>query len=386
MIVQETSKAIKTKLDNLFNSLIYIRDISREYLKSKYGDDANLAYTPFDVEAEKTKYLSKADLHSYVSDFFIGQEINNVAQNFYNINNGSLPCVIVKFPKLTVLNSRGASHTITNLFALITLGYDGILRDIQCVRSTLTKAEYSSGYVFSHANVDRSNIFGKFSNLCFGSGEIADYRDALLHRDVLNNKALWGMLPDNLFRYFSWESLEGRPWKEFANVSSGRRIELPINTINCCLSKTESFSTVDFGCKQCKKFLHNFINKNYKKILVNIPIQYKNGKYYISKSNYPELLYNIAISANYVTIPYNAECPTEKYSYTSNQLLIHKEGDSEMPSVRMFKFNGEVIYSFIVSDGVEYKTIKSFSSYAFVYIIYLIQKRLNKDGKRHILC
>ena len=382
MTVQET---IETKLDNLFNSLIYIRDSNREYLKSKYGDDANLAYTPFDVETETTKYLLRAAGHT--SDFFVGQDVSNVVQNFDNINNGSLPCVIIKFPKLTVLNSRGASHTVTNLFALITLRYDGTLRDIQCVRSTLTKAEYSSAYVFSHANVDRSNIFGRFSSLCFGSGEIADYREALFHKDVLNNKALWGMLPDNLFRYFSWESLEGRPWKEFANVSSGRKIELPIISINSCLSRTKSFSNVDFRCKQCKEFLHNFINKNYKKILSNIPIQYKDGKYYISKSNYPELLYNIAVSANYAEIAdvYNGDCTIEKYSYISNQLLLHKEGDSEISSVRMFKFNGEVIYSFVVDDGIEYKTIKSFNSSTFVYIIYLIQKRLNKNGKKHVL-
>ena len=382
MTVQET---IKTKLDNLMESLIYIRDSNREYLKSKYGDDTNLAYTPFDVEAEKTKYLLRAAGHTF--DFFISQDINNAVRNFDNINNGSLPCVIIKFPKLSVLNSRGASHTVTNLFALITLKYDGTLRDIQCERSTLTKAEYSSGYVFSHADVDRSNIFGEFFSLCFGTGEIADYREALCYKDVLNNKALWGMLPDNLFRYFSWESLEGRPWKEFANVSSGRRIELPIISINSCLSQTKSFSDLTFKCRQCKEFLHNFINKNYTKILSNIPIQYKDGKYYISKSNYPELLYNIAISANYTAIAdvYNSDCTLEKYSYISNQLLVHKEGDSEMPSIRMFKFNGEVVYSLIIDDGIEYKTIKSFSSHTFVYIIYLIQKRLNKNGKKHVL-
>lgn len=383
MTVQET---IGTKLDNLLNSLIYIRESNREYLKSKYGDDANLAYTPFDVEAEKTKYLRRATNHT--SDFFICQDVDNVIENFDNINNGSLPCVIVKFPKLTVLNSRGASHTVTNLFALITLRYDGTLRDIQCVRSTLTGAEYSSAYIFSHANVDRSNIFGKFSSLCFGSGEIADYREALFHKNVLDNKALWGMLPDNLFRYFSWESLEGRPWKEFANISSGRRIELPITGINDCLSNIKSSRAEIFKCRQCKEFLHNFINKNYKKILSNIPIQYKDGKYYISKSNYPELLYNIAVSANYAAIAdvYNADCTLEEYSYISNQLLKYREGDSGTSSVRMFKFNGEVIYSLVIDNEIEYKTIKSFNSCTFVYIIYLIQKRLNKDGKKHVLC
>lgn len=383
MTVQET---IENKLDNLMESLIYIRDSNREYLKTKYGDDTNLAYTPFDVEAEKTKYCIRAAGHT--SDFFTGQDVDNVTRTFDNINNGSLPCVIVKFPKLTVLNSRGSAHIITNLFALITLKYDGTLRDIQCVRSTLTKAEYSSGYVFSHANVDRLEIFSRFSSLCFGSGEIADYREALFHKDVLNNKALWGMLPDNLFRYFSWESLEGRPWKEFSNVSSGRKIELPIINITNCLRQTESFDKLDFRCKQCKEFLNDFINKNYKKILSNIPIQYKDGKYYISKSNYPELLYNIAVSANYAEIAdvYNVDCTLTKYSYISNQLLVHRAGDSEISSVRMFKFNGEVIYSSVLDDGVEYKTIKSFSGHTFVYIIYLIQKRLNKDGKKHVLC
>ena len=325
--------------------LTYLKSIFDSYMKRVYNED-NLTYIPYQDT------LNAGDLCT-------------------------VPGIIVKFPHLTVTNSRNQAHQITDLYVWITLDLPlTTLRRIKILRSTLTMEEYESHYVFSHA--DGITVWD-FHGLCFGSGEIKDYIEGLGNRPILSNKVSWSLLPQQLHRYFQWESLEGGPYHRIGDIASGTPID-STDIDYACLTRDVS------ACKNCRRKCSNFVYSNLKKILHNIPVDYIHGKLTISKCNYTKLFFNIVMllkdETKILQELQESEMPCRYkgetfYTYSTDKLLLRiNQNPNNISSKLLFYFNEKPVFSLILHSQM--KIIGSISNRMLSLMFYIIIKILNK--------
>lgn len=147
----------------------------------------------------------------------------------------------ILFPKVTITNSKGPSHTIKELwvFLLLRVNTEGILYmfKMRGCRTHLSYAEYCSGYMHSHlprfyltnkSIIERVNI----SDFCLGSGEIISYIAEIKNSKTKKEiQRAWTNLFLMINSYVAWESLEGVP---YINISSIR--------VNTNMSREDSYS------------------------------------------------------------------------------------------------------------------------------------------------
>lgn len=131
---------------------------------------------------------------------------------------------IFHFPEIEISNTLNEKHTITDLFTLVWLKskHDRlIIYGLQGARSTLTYAEFSSGYIHSHLSYKQYNNWNSsydvFTSFCTGSGEINIYQ-ADFNEGMFNESKILPYLVQiiSLVRH---ESLEGTPYIKMRNIS-----------------------------------------------------------------------------------------------------------------------------------------------------------------------
>lgn len=123
--------------------------------------------------------------------------------------------ILVKFPKLTIVNSRKNKHDIKDLFVKINLRSDTTLDpSLLGIRTTLEKDEYFSGYLHSHLPHPTWNPY-MFLRFCLGSGEITQVLALLANGFTEPNFTLFCI---HLNNYVRWESIEGMPHKHIENI------------------------------------------------------------------------------------------------------------------------------------------------------------------------
>lgn len=126
--------------------------------------------------------------------------------------------IIVHLPELTVRNSSRSTHKIHDFFIKAELS--PFLSDIhgyqffRGMRTSYSLAELTSDYNFSHLQGGATNF--SYNNFCLGHTDFSTMCRSLAIEFNNNFFSLWcQQLPD----YLSWESIEGGPYKRFANVT-----------------------------------------------------------------------------------------------------------------------------------------------------------------------
>jgi hypothetical protein len=148
------------------------------------------------------------------------QELKDAVREIYpydsHCRNGE---IIIRFPEITITNSRDRKHVIRNLFVKYT--YDKGSNNVVNVRgpwgtrSTLTEREYRAGY--SHSHLSGSTLPGNWSGFCLGSGNMASIMSHISSITAPTPELIFGMLLA-LPSYVAWESLEGGPYLKFEDI------------------------------------------------------------------------------------------------------------------------------------------------------------------------
>lgn len=124
---------------------------------------------------------------------------------------------IIRFPEITISNSKGKKRVIKELYVKVLLKHDCKFRThLTGLRTLLSKEEYHARYWHSHlAGCDLRRI--DWSHFCLGSGEITQVLSLLSQKfDEVN----FTMFCIHLNNYVRWESIEGSPYYHMENVSA----------------------------------------------------------------------------------------------------------------------------------------------------------------------
>lgn len=147
--------------------------------------------------------------------------------------------IIIHYDKLTISNSNGKTHDITDLFVKISIVRDDNeihISHLSGGRTSITYAEYCSNYFHSHLPQGQRKVFSNntlpgWGSFCRGSGHINDFM-AELNSDGITEERLIPFLVQ-ITGLVSWESLEGGPHKTMRNIkvnSNRGRISTPTNS------------------------------------------------------------------------------------------------------------------------------------------------------------
>jgi|SRR6187402_237590 len=123
------------------------------------------------------------------------------------IKNTTLECII-HYPIINIKNRNNLKHVIRDLYVKITfpLNNPNAIIDLDGVRATISKNEYSNGYAHSH--LPRSSFY-HFNNFCVGSSEMGC---CIQSEFITTNKASIYQFLFLLQSYLEYESIEGVPY------------------------------------------------------------------------------------------------------------------------------------------------------------------------------
>lgn len=125
--------------------------------------------------------------------------------------------VYIKFPKLTITNELGKSHTLLDTYIELQLGVQYIIPKFSLARGTLTEDEYIANYAFSHASGGTTSFT---SALCFGSGPIDSTRAELLMSLDYYSPHKIQLFCYELENYLQVESIAGGPYRRMENIGN----------------------------------------------------------------------------------------------------------------------------------------------------------------------
>mgnify|MGYP001589286320 CR=1 FL=1 len=135
--------------------------------------------------------------------------------------------IYIKFPLITITNSKKKKHVIKDLYVKLNYTYDmQYNKNIKCIegfKETYTYPEYLCSYKHSHLSTYVKTNFSKF---CVGSGT---EMDILINEQSQND---YKFVQENFEQflylidtYVRWESIEGTPYCYFSEISIFNEIE-----------------------------------------------------------------------------------------------------------------------------------------------------------------
>lgn len=126
------------------------------------------------------------------------------------------PCILVHFPEVRVTNENNRCIDLKDLFAEVTIGYDGTLfGTFKLNKATYDIAQWKSCYIHSHVNSLYYNRVAEFKDPCLGNGPI---KSTILRLHSAYNEDDWKLFCLELQKYVQTESLAGGPYIKLENV------------------------------------------------------------------------------------------------------------------------------------------------------------------------
>lgn len=293
--------------------------------------------------------------------------------------------VLVNIPYITVKNSKNKIHLIDELWVLIVLDNANELMDIYCCRAKMSHREYKVSYAFSHAERQHGNNFGYWRHLCFGRGDIANYISKLRYTSY--SKSLYLPLPQTLWDYFSWESLEGGPYVRMSEIYEEAQIIFKADPCSLC--------DYEYSCRG-KALVREVIHNDLGKLLYKIHLSYKNGTLYFTQLNLRQLHYNLYTilkeENDFTDIPdapfvkykgksYETKCAIHTYSDNGVELTVSSStqiNEADNNKVMFSLPDGRVIKSQLYKEENDNLTKVKFLYYKFTMdVASMILQHLN---------
>jgi hypothetical protein len=212
----------------------------KEILNRIFGEENNQILKP---STENIEHLITRDGAQHWKDFTprdTSISLKNTSYLEYKI--------VIRFPEVTIKNSKKQSIKIKDLFVLIPARPNGTLHGLlNGVTTTLTPEQYQCGYMHSHLRPFDTKSGPHITQFCLGRGEITMPLAVLSNKfDELN----FQFLCHHLKNYVAWESIEGTPYNYMAGV------------IAKVVPARAALSTQDITryLRKCQEFLHDTIS------------------------------------------------------------------------------------------------------------------------------
>lgn len=133
--------------------------------------------------------------------------------------------IFIFFPEVTIRNSYGMEHKITDLYLILKM--DNLGRTHQTIwgiRASYSDRELECGYAHSHLPTRQEATLGYIGRFCLGEGPI---RLILSKLSKEFNEVDFRMLLMHIKKYVAWESLEGTPHIEMSRMGCPSNITAP---------------------------------------------------------------------------------------------------------------------------------------------------------------
>lgn len=194
------------------------------------------------VDYLNTHFEDRWDMHIRLFDW------TGSIEYVYNESEGIkfLLVPIIHYPHIHITSENESEHDIEDIFVSTEFTVTYKLRrspseysdinisfgELKGFRSTLTFAEWNSGYAHSHLNMgskpNASNILYLY-HFCTGSGDIASFLPELRNGSYEFNSETLGMFFSIVESMLKWESISGVPHRLINNISEhGRNLHVPI--------------------------------------------------------------------------------------------------------------------------------------------------------------
>ena len=156
-------------------------------------------------------YVKEDDTHYEIPDDRI-----SVLQSYFG-----KPDIMVYWPEVTITNENDRSIDIKDLYAQITIDYNGRIpyeyRGFKLSRARYSVEQFTSRYVHSHLPSLDSNHPEYFESPCLGTGPIGGTIATLKNGF---DEAIWMLFCQELSLYVTVESLRGGPYRKLEEIGS----------------------------------------------------------------------------------------------------------------------------------------------------------------------
>lgn len=219
-------------VDNIKNGRYIIPPVLIIYdaLCNRYGEErvdaSNLGLVS---NITLTNLASRESFNSICEFYSLDIDIDNDSFiiNLYAYTNTTF---IIKYPFITISNSKREYHTIKDLYVKFEFASEGrMIGAFTMQRSTYSLKEFLYNYKHSHVGammlsngrIHSRDSIREFSSVCLGTGPIRDIIAGLgasYSEEGFNEIAFMQFL-NLLDDFVAWESLEGVPYRNLADIS-----------------------------------------------------------------------------------------------------------------------------------------------------------------------
>lgn len=225
---------------------------------------------------------------------YIFQHCNIVINCIFYNSQSEIPFILVWFPHVTVTNEHDKSTEIEDLYAKVSIGYDGTMYGkFKLNRASYTLQHLINDYMHSHVSSIPISDFSKFQTPCTGSGPINATMSSL-QRNF--DEDLWNLFCLELSKYVTVESIAGTPYHHLEHLG----VENMLETEECYYiqpTMPNSWLAIDNNSSMFLKFLVYIVNSK------KIKFGYYEGAYVIG-TPYAK---TVAIISNLFIKWYNSE-------------------------------------------------------------------------------
>lgn len=223
-------------VDNIKNGRYIIPPVLIIYdaLCNRYGEERVDASNLERVSNITLTNLASRESFNSICEFYsldytdIDVDNDNFIMSLYTYINTAF---IIKYPFITISNSKREYHTIKDLYVKFEFTSEGRMCGgaFTMQRSTYSLKEFLYNYKHSHVGTvfftggrisSRSNI-REFSSVCLGTGPIKDIIAGLEapYSEEGFNEVVFMQFLNLLDEFVAWESIEGVPYRHLANIS-----------------------------------------------------------------------------------------------------------------------------------------------------------------------
>lgn len=191
--------------------------------------------------------------------------------------------IMVWWPKVTVTNEYGKSVVITDLFAKVSVYYDGKLRSpFTLNRSSYTLAQFESNYMHSHISSIPKGAMQIFQTPCLGNGPLVGTEHSLQTEEY--DELTWMLFCEELALYVTVESIKGVPYHKLETIIEHVGMQEYVISSDCATSPIKLGLERVLGKGSTKKFMLYYLEKGHLKI------NYRRGKFVLGMSNFDFML------------------------------------------------------------------------------------------------
>lgn len=136
---------------------------------------------------------------------------------------GIVYTLIIKFPKIEIVNGKEGKHTIRDLYIKWQFTKGFVIKDpLVGIRGLVDYVEYKCGYAHSHLpHASYKSSSSSWSPFCLGSGEFAQANSEWRMTDHKFTQEGFELFLYQLDAYVKWESLQGGPYMRMENIAIG---------------------------------------------------------------------------------------------------------------------------------------------------------------------